>query len=141
MNPEDRAPVEEIARLFAHDHFAAENGMRIVEARTGFARVEMPIEPRHLNAVGIVQGGAIFTLADLAFAIASNSHGVLAVGCQADVTWLKAVRSGTLAATAEEIHRSRTLSTCIMRVTDDHGELVALVKGMAYIKGTPLEAA
>jgi acyl-CoA thioesterase len=110
----------------------------VVELRTGFARTEMTVEARHLNSVGILQGGALFTLADLAFAAASNSHGVVAVACQADVTWFKAVQSGKLTATAEEIARTHKLSTCLIRVTDEHEELVALFKGVAYIKGTPI---
>lgn len=127
-----------IAEFFGRDQFAKENGMRVVEVRPGFARTEMTVEPRHLNALGIVQGGALFTLADLAFAAASNSHGVAAVACQADITCFKAVASGTLTAAAEEISRSRKLSTCVVRLTDEHGALIALFKGVAYIKGSPL---
>jgi len=112
--------------------------MRVVEVRTGFARAEMTVEPCHLNAVGILQGGALFTLADLAFAAASNSHGVVAVACQADVTYFKAVEAGKLTAVAEEISRTRKLSTCLVRISDERDELVALFKGVAYIKGTPL---
>ena len=55
------------------------------------------------------------------------------------MTWLKAVTSGKLTATAEEIARTRKLSTCVVRITDEAGELVALFKGLTYIKGTPLE--
>jgi acyl-CoA thioesterase len=130
---------DRIAAFFERDRFARENGMRVVEARLGFARTEMTVEPRHLNSVGILQGGALFTLADLAFAVASNSHGVVAVACQADLTWFRAVQSGKLIATAEEISRTRRLSTCLVRLTDEHEELVALFKGVAYIKGTPLD--
>jgi acyl-CoA thioesterase len=126
------------AEFFNRDRFATENGMKVVEIRPGFARAEMTVEGRHLNAVGILQGGALFTLADLAFAAASNSHGVTAVACQADVTWFKAVESGKVTARAEEISRTRKLSTCLVRVTDENGEPVALFKGIAYIKGTPL---
>jgi acyl-CoA thioesterase len=129
---------ERIAAFFEGDQFARANGIRVVELRPGFARTEMTVESRHLNSVGILQGGALFTLADLAFAAASNSHGVVAVACQADVTWFKAVQSGKLTATAEEIARTHKLSTCLIRVTDEHGELVALFKGVAYIKGTPI---
>ncbi len=129
-----------IAEFIEKDRFAKENGMRLVEVRRGFARTEMTIEPRHLNAVGILQGGALFTLADLAFAAASNSHGVVAVACQVDVTWFRAVASGKLTAVAEEVFRSRKLSTCVVRVQDGEGEPVALFKGIAYIKGTPLGA-
>jgi acyl-CoA thioesterase len=129
----------DIAAFFERDRFARENGIRVLEARLGFARTQMTVEPRHLNSVGIVQGGALFTLADLAFAVASNSHGVVAVACQADMTFFKAIQTGaTLTATAEEIARTRKLSTCLIRVTDETGELVALFKGVAYIKGAPL---
>jgi acyl-CoA thioesterase len=126
------------AEFFDRDRFAKDNGMRVVEVRTGFARTEMTVEPRHLNAVGILQGGALFTLADLAFAAASNSHGVAAVACQADVTWFKAVESGKLTAVAEEVARTHRLSTCVVRVISESGELVALFKGVAYIKQSPL---
>lgn len=130
---------ELIAKVFERDQFARANGIRVVQVQPGFARTEMTVEPRHLNSVGVLQGGALFTLADLAFAVASNSHGVVALACQADMTWFKAVTAGKLTATAEEIARTRKLSTCVVRITDEAGELVAQFKGLAYIKGTPLE--
>jgi acyl-CoA thioesterase len=130
---------ELIAKVFERDQFARANGMRVVRVRPGFAQTEMTVEPRHLNSVGVLQGGALFTLADLAFAVASNSHGVVALACQADMTWFQAVTSGKLTATAEEIARTRKLSTCVVRIADESGELVAQFKGLAYIKGTPLE--
>ena len=131
---------EPIKKLLERDRFARENGMRVVEIRQGFARTEMTVEARHLNGVGILQGGALFTLADLAFAGASNSHGVVAVSLQADVTWFKAVVGGKLTAVAEEVSRSSKLSTCIVRVSNERDELVALFKGVAYIKGSAVEA-
>jgi acyl-CoA thioesterase len=131
--------MQRIAAFFERDRFARGCGIRVVEVRLGFARTEMTVEPRHLNSVGILQGGALFTLADLAFAAASNSHGVVAVAAQADVTYFKGVQSGRLTATAEEISRTHKLSTCLIRVTSQEDELVALFKGVAYIKGTPLD--
>jgi acyl-CoA thioesterase len=136
---EDTTVAERVGSLFENDRFARGSGIRILEVRQGFGRTQMDVEPRHLNAVGIVQGGALFTLADHAFALASNSHGTLAVGCQADITWLKAVRSGRLTATAEEISRTRSISTCLIRILDEREDLVAIFKGIAYIKGTPLD--
>lgn len=112
--------------------------MRVVEVHAGYARAEITIMPSHLNAVGIVQGGALFTLADLAFAAASNSHGVVAVACQADITFFKAVKTGRLTAVAEEVSRTRKLSTCLVHISDESGEPIALFKGVAYIKETPL---
>lgn len=129
---------DRILEFFSRDEFATGNGMRTVEVRPGFARTEMTIEPRHLNAVGIVQGGALFALADLAFAAASNSHGLVAVAAQADITCFKAVSSGRLTAVAQEISRTRKLSTCVVHINHDEVGLVALFKGVAYIKGSPL---
>ncbi|MGE5645374.1 MAG: PaaI family thioesterase [Acidobacteriota bacterium] len=126
---------ESIAAFLENDRFAGGNGIRVAEVRLGYARTEMTVEPRHLNAVGILQGGALFTLADLAFAAASNSHGVVAVACQADMTFFRGVSAGKLTATAEEINRTRKLSTCVIRIEDEQGALVALFKGVAYIKG------
>ena len=120
---------QRLQAFFERDQFARQNGIRLVEARTGFARAELTVEPRHLNAVGILQGGAVFTLADFAFAVA----------CQTDLTFFKPVCSGTLTATAEEIARTRRLSTCLIRVTDEQHDLVALFKGVAFIKDTPLD--
>lgn len=109
---------ELIAKVFERDQFARANGMRVMQVRPGFAQTEMTVEPRHLNSVGVLQGGALFTLADLAFAVASNSHGVVALACQADMTWFKAVTSGKLTGTAEEIARTRKLSTCVVRIRE-----------------------
>jgi acyl-CoA thioesterase len=128
-----------VAEFFGRDAFAKQNGIIVAEVRPGYGRTEMTVEPRHLNAVGILQGGALFTLADLAFALASNSPGILAVSCQADITHFRAVTSGRLMAVAEEISRTRRLSTCVVRVMHEDGGLVALFKGVAYIKGSSLE--
>jgi acyl-CoA thioesterase len=130
-----------IKSYFENDRFAASSGMRLVELRPGFARTSLEIEDRHLNSVGIVQGGAIFTLADLAFAMACNSAGKVAVAVSTNLSFLKATRSGTLYAEATEVARSRKISTCTVRVTDKAGELIALFQGTAYIKDEPFPPA
>ncbi len=129
--------LDALKRYFENDRFAASSGMRLVELRPGFARTSLEIEDRHLNSVGIVQGGAIFTLADLAFAMACNSGGKVAVAVSTNLSFLRATWSGTLHAEATEVARSRKISTCTVRVTDKAGELVALFQGTAYIKDEP----
>lgn len=123
-----------LRRLFARDRFAAAAGIELLEVREGHARARMTIREQHLNGVDIVQGGAVFTLADLAFAAAANSHGTVAVAIQVSVSFLRAASSGTLTAEATEVARSSRLSTCTVRVTDDSGELVALFNGTAFRK-------
>ena len=68
------------------DRFAATNGMQLTEVREGYARAEMKVEKRHLNGAGVCQGGAYFTLADLAFAAVTNSRGNVTLGIQYTVT-------------------------------------------------------
>ncbi len=126
-----------IQEHFEHDQFAAENGIQLVELRPGYAKSQMVVTQRHLNSIGTVQGGALFTLADLAFAGASNSAGMLAVGLNMNISCLKAVSTGTLQAEATEVARSQRISTCMVRVTDDAGDLIALFQGTAYVKNSP----
>jgi acyl-CoA thioesterase len=133
--------LEAIRRQFDSDHFAATSGARLVELRPGFAKAVLAVEERHLNSVGIVQGGAIFTLADFAFGAASNTAGKVALAINTNLSFLKAIRSGVLYAEASEISRSRRISTCTVRVTDDMGDLVALFQGTAYIKNEPFPPA
>ena len=96
-----------ITRRFAEDHFAATSGIEILELQQGFARTALKVEDRHLNSVGIAQGGAIFTLADLAFAMACNSGGHVAVAINTTLSFLRPTPGGTLIAEATEVSRSR----------------------------------
>lgn len=130
-----------IMRYFEQDHFAASSGVRILELGPGFARAALTVEDRHLNSVGTVQGGATFTLADLAFAMACNSGGRVAVALNTNLSFVKAVRTGVLYAEATEVARSRRISTCTVRVTDDEGHLTALFQGTAFIKDEPFPPA
>ncbi len=88
----------------------------------------------HLNGVDVAQGGAVFTLADFAFAAASNSHGNVALAVNVSITFMKAARTGTLWAEAREISKNFKLGSYTVEVKDDQGELVALFQGMVYRK-------
>ena len=127
--------MEKIREFFsARDKFAQHCGVELLEVSEGRARAKMEITEHHLNGVNITHGAAIFTLADLAFAAASNSHGTVAVAINANISFLKAVSQGTLYAEAEEVSRHPRLGTCDIRITDDDGDLVATFHGMVYRK-------
>jgi acyl-CoA thioesterase len=128
--------MEALKRELAKDRYAAHSGIELVSVSPGTARAKMLLGPQHLNAVGIVQGGAIFTLADFAFAAASNSHGQLAVAINVSISFLKAAQAGTLWADAREITRNYKLGTYTVEVKDDAGQLIALFQGMVYRKAT-----
>jgi acyl-CoA thioesterase len=122
----------DIRAMLSQDRFAAHAGISLEHVEPGLARARLAVEGRHLNGVGIVQGGAIFTLADFAFAAAANSTGSVAVAIDVSISFLKAVTGGVLTAEAREEAAVGRISTTLVRVTDEGGALVALFKGSAY---------
>ena len=67
------------------DKFALLAGVELLETGNGYAKARMLIKPEHLNGGGVCQGGAIFTLADLAFAAATNSHARLTLSITSNI--------------------------------------------------------
>ena len=130
--------MDNIRKFFKKDRFAAYNDITLLEIRPGYAKAELKISDKHLNGVDITHGGAIFTLADLAFAVASNSHGTVAVGVSASISYLKATRKGTLTAEAREVALNPKLATYNVEVRDDSSDLVAIFQGTVYRKKTAL---
>ena len=120
--------------LFQTDQYAKLSGIEIVSVTAGHAVARMPVQPCHLNALGVVQGGAMFTLADLAFGAACNSRGVVTLAINASITFMKAVTTGTLTATARELDSNSKLGTYTVDITDEQGNLVAVFQGLAYRK-------
>lgn len=87
-----------------------------------------------MNAGGYVQGGVLFTLADLAFAAATNSHGTLTVTSTANITFTRKASAGIISAQAQELVNSRHVPFCEVRVTDDAGNLLAIFTASGYRK-------
>ena len=121
-------------KLFAGDRYAALTGVEIVEADIGYCKASLVIEDKHLNAAGVVQGGAIFTLADLAFGVAANSHGQLALAINVNISYLYGKSTGILYATATEVALPKRIGAYDVLVTDEEGEIIARFNGMVYRK-------
>ena len=96
----------------------------------------MRVGPQHLNFNGRCHGGAIFSLADSAFGLASNSHGVVAAGIDAHITYQVAVSEGdVLVARATEVSLTRKLAVYRVDVTRDDGACVSSFTGSVYVTG------
>jgi acyl-CoA thioesterase len=132
-------PLVAVRRVMAGDRWAAAASARLVEVRPGYARTTMRLRDEHLNGVDTAQGGAIFTLADYAFAACCNSHGTVAVALDVSITFCRAATKGLLTAEALEESRTRRTSVCNVRVTDEEGTLVALFRGTAFRKEDGLD--
>ena len=124
----------ELKRLFKSDRYAELSNIELLTAGPGRATAKMTLHPHHLNALGTVQGGAIFTLADFTFAVACNSHGTMAVALDVSIVFMKAATAGTLRAEAKEISKNFKVGLYLVEVKDDAGDLVAQFQGMAYRK-------
>ena len=116
------------------DRFAANAGCQITEVDTEHAVAEMIVRNEHLNGADVCQGGALFTLADLAFAAAVNSHLTLTVSTTSTITYVRSVGKGYVYAEANEIVNHRRMPFAEVRLTDEQGELVAIFTSSGYRK-------
>lgn len=121
--------------FLSNDRFALEQaGIELLEVGNGYARARMEIKPQHLNGGGVCQGGAIFTLADLAFAAATNSHAQLTLSITSNINFFRAESKGFLYAEAREVLNKKRLANCEVNITNEAGNLVATFNGTGYRK-------
>jgi acyl-CoA thioesterase len=132
--------MQHIKDFFKKDNFAAHTGIELVSVEPGRAIAKMALKKEHLNGLGSVQGGAIFTLADFAFAAASNSHGTVAVAINVNISFVKAVSEGVLIAEARELSTNPKIGTYTVDIKDGSGHLIAIFQGLAYRKKDSLIA-
>jgi acyl-CoA thioesterase len=116
------------------DYFAEALGIKVLESKDGYAKVFMKVEKNHTNALGFTHGGAIFSLADYAFAQACNFGDNVAVAVQVSINFLKpTVEGDMLVAEATRASNGKTMG--VYQVTIKNGEkLVALFSGLAFKK-------
>ncbi len=127
---------EKVARhIKENDRLFEFTEAEILEVSQGRVKLKMKVKEKHLNGVGVCQGGVIFTFADLAFAIASNSYGKVALALQSQISFMKPARlNDVLVADAEEV--TRTKRTALYRIKvykEDDEETIAFCTGLAYV--------
>ncbi len=123
-----------MAQLNAHDTFCLENDIQLTAVGDDSAAARMIVKPRHMNASGVVQGGAIFALCDLAFAGVANATNERTVAQGASISYLRPGSGRELVATARMIRRGKRTAVVSVEVVNDAGKLVAC----ATITGCPL---
>lgn len=125
--------------FFKNDLFAEGTGVELLEVKEGYSKARLTITEKHLNAGHRTQGGAIFTLADLALAAAANSHGTLAFSLSSTITFLRSSGSGdTLYAEARERYTGRTTGYYQIDITNQRGDLIATFESSVFRKGDAL---
>ncbi|WP_420577276.1 hydroxyphenylacetyl-CoA thioesterase PaaI [Ekhidna sp.] len=127
-------PEKIVTEMMANDSFSQWLGVEVLEVREGYAQIKMTVREEMLNGHRVAHGGISFSLADSAFAFASNSHGQKAVSIETSINHIKPIFEGDeLIATAEKESISRSLGQYIVRVTRNN-ELVGLFKGVVFRK-------
>ena len=121
------------------DRFAANAGCRLVVVDEHHAIAEMNVTAEHLNGGRVCQGGALFTLADLAIAALMNQSGQLTFGISNNIMFVASAKEGDhLRAEAIFVANHHKIPSVEVRVTNQTGTLICNVTGMGYRKSIPL---
>jgi acyl-CoA thioesterase len=131
--------LEQVRNYFKNDRFAAGSGIVIDSAAEDCVVCGMELCEKHRNAAGGVQGGAIFTLADFAFAVHCNlamvcgEHNRLTVGQSCSISFLKSTKGSRLSAISTCISKGRSISVYKIRIEDDLGVGIAEMLANAFM--------
>lgn len=125
--------------LNRNDRFARNAGCQITEVDAEHAVAEMTVTSDHLNGGNVCQGGALFTLADLAIAALMNFQGQLTFGISNSIMYVSSAHEGdVLQAEAVSISAHPKIPSVEVRVTNQDGRLICHVTGMGYRKNLSL---
>ena len=126
--------IDEIREFFSHDLYAFVTGAYIEEVGDRYAKVSLVLTERHKNAVGGVMGGVYFTLADFAFAVASNWQKSGTVSLNSDISFIGVPKTEKIFAETELVKDGRSVCTYIVKVSDSEGTPLAAVKIVGFHK-------
>ena len=126
--------IEEIREFFSHDLYAYDTGAYIEEVGDKYAKISLTLTERHRNAVGGVMGGVYFTIADFAFAVASNWQSPGTVSLDSDISFIGVPSTDKIYAETELVKDGRSVCTYIVRVNDSTGKPLAVVKTVGFHK-------
>ena len=125
--------LERARKYFANDKYASEvTGIEITEARKQYAKVELDLDERHINAMGNVMGGVYFTLCDFAFAVASNFDSDPCVTLGSHAIFMDKNKGRHLICEAHCIRDGHHACFYEVNVTDDYGTEIARVRVEGY---------
>ncbi|MCR5764278.1 MAG: PaaI family thioesterase [Treponema sp.] len=129
--------LEKAREFFGSDTYASKTtGIQIDEIGDHYAKCSLKITDAHKNAYGGVMGGAIFTLADYTFAVASNYNTVHTVSVSSQINFTGMAKGNTLIAESTLIKDGRTTCLYSIDISDELGTKVSFVTvtGMKMIQ-------
>jgi acyl-CoA thioesterase len=128
-------PVEYARNIVGKDPYAAFLGIEVDEVREGYARCSLTIKPEYLNAADRAHGAIIYSIADQAFAVGSNSMGSLALALSFTINYLgPAIDGEKVFSEATPVNVSRKISVWNVTVRGSGDRIIATGQGVAYHK-------
>jgi len=116
MTEKDILAQQVVNHMMEHDKFSQWLGIKILDIKEGYSKIQMLVREEMINGFSIVHGGIAFSLADSAFAFACNNRNNLSVALDTSINFTKAVHPGdTITAEAKEIHNGRSTGMEDMR--------------------------
>ncbi len=133
MSAPGRDVIEKVLERVRRDPYARMLGIEVLEVREGYAKASLTVGEDMLNFHGVAHGGLIASLADVAFAAASNSHNKKAMALTLSISYRRPVKAGE-ALVAEAIEESLGERTALYRIVvkNSRGDLVASCQGLVY---------
>lgn len=125
--------------LNTRDRFCVANDMKITVLSEGYAEAEMPVSENKLNGLDVVQGGAIYTLADFAFAGASNANkdDRRCIGSATSINYIRPGTGTKLKAVAKIIHAGKKTCLSTVEVFNDQNKLIATATFQGFMLNPP----
>jgi acyl-CoA thioesterase len=122
-----------VAGMRSRDRFSAWLGIEVVALAPGTCTVRMTVRPDMLNGFDVCHGGVTFSLADSAFAFASNTHGRLSMSVENCISYLAPIAAGdVLMASAREEDAGPRLARYHVTVKKQDDTKVAIFHGTVY---------
>lgn len=133
MTDKDEFAKKVVARMMETDYFSNWMGVKVLDVKESYSKIEMTLRKEMLNGFGIAHGGITFAFADSAFAFACNSDGKVTVALDVSISFPKAGKEGDVfIAEAKLINKTNRTGLYLIEVKNQRDELVALFKGTCY---------
>ena len=128
--------LEQLREFFSHDRYATETtGIEILEAGDGYAKVGLEVRKGHMNAGNRVMGAVYYTMADFAFAVASNPDAgdePITFTLSSQINFLTAAKGKYLTAEARAVRKGRRTGFYAAEIRDELGTLIATVSSTGF---------
>jgi acyl-CoA thioesterase len=139
MQKQDELASAVVDKMMQDDAFSQWLGIKIIDVKEGYSKVQLTLRHEMLNGFGVIHGGVAFSLADSAFAFACNNRNNLSMALDTSITFIKATKPGdVLTAEAKEVHNGKSTGLYVISVSNQHNESVALFKGTCFRTGRTL---